>query len=298
MAGKKGAASAASNAAAVAAAASTASAQPETLEDAIKLLKSLATQFAGFATKLGVIEELNSKMDALENSLRTSRDENKKLQADLVEKVQTISSLQAGYAALEGKLNDLEQYNRQWSVRVNNIPLTSDEENNTAAIREKVYELAFRPILQGAVDAGELADLPEAEDLLELAHTLPGKQGQNKPIITRFRDRNLRSLCLRLKKAHAPRTAERGPTTRAGATGSVSGGVSGGSDPRDERGRYTFPFHEDLTRANYHKMKALGADTRVHSCWSYNGQLRYRLVNSQEVKRVQSNLMSVEAILA
>jgi chromosome segregation ATPase len=114
MAGKKGAASAASNAAAVAAAASTASAQPETLEDAIKLLKSLATQFAGFATKLGVIEELNSKMDALENSLRTSRDENKKLQADLVEKVQTISSLQAGYTALEGKLNDLEQYNRQW----------------------------------------------------------------------------------------------------------------------------------------------------------------------------------------
>ncbi len=213
-----------------------------------------------------------------------------------MEKTKTIGDLQASYATLEHKLNDLEQYNRQWSVRVHNIPLTPDKERNPISVHNKVYELALRPILQGAVEAGELDVLPDAGEVLELAHTLQGKQGQAKPIITRFKDRVVRSICLRLKKTYATRTLEqgRGTTTRTG-TGIAA---NTGGAARDERGRYTFPLHEDLTRFNYNKMKALNADSRVLSCWSVNGQLRYRLVDSQEIKKVTSVYAPVETILA
>jgi hypothetical protein len=278
-----------------AAAAAATAAQPETLEDVIQVLKTLSVQFSVFSAKMDSVENLSAKLDTMEASLKSSLADNKKLQDELVEKTKTIGDLQASYSALEYKLNDLEQYNRQWSVRVQNIPLTPDEERNPIAVRNKVYELALRPILQGAVEAGELDWMPEAKDTLEIAHTLPGKQGQAKPIITRFKDRVVRSICLRLKKTYAPRTAEQGngPATRTAGAAANSGGVV-----RDERGRYTFPFHEDLTRLNFNKMKAISADSRVFSCWSVNGQLRYRLVNSQEVKRVSSVFSSVEAILA
>jgi prefoldin subunit 5 len=288
---KKGATAA--TAAAASAAATTA--QPETLEDVIQVLKMLSAQFSVFSNKMDMVENLSSKLDTMEASLKSSLADNKKLQEELVEKTKAVGDLQASYAALEHKLNDLEQYNRQWSVRVHNIPLTSDEERNPIAIRNKVYELALRPILQGAVEAGELDSLPDAKETLELAHTLPGKPGQAKPVITRFKDRVVRSICLRLKKSYAPRTAEqgRGSAARTSGPATNTGGVV-----RDERGRYIFPFHEDLTRLNYSKMKAISADSRVLSCWSVNGQLRYRLTNSQEIKKVTSVFNSVEAILA
>ena len=281
--------------AATAAAAAPAVSQPETLDEVIQVLKTLSTQFAVFSTKMDMVENLSNKLDAMESSLKSSLADNKKLQEELAEKTKAIGDLQSSYAALEYKLNNLEQYNRQWSVRVQNIPLTPDEERNPMVVRSRVYDLALLPILKGAVEAGELDRLPEASELLELAHTLPGKQGHAKPVITRFKDRIMKSLCLRLKKQYAPRTAEQGRGTAAGAG---ARGASGGGPVRDERGWYTYPFHEDLTRHNFNKMKALGADTRVQSCWSVNGQLRYRLVDSQDVKRVTNINSSVEAILA
>jgi hypothetical protein len=104
-------------------------AQPEKLEDAIKLLKSLTTQFASFAISSARSRKC-PKIYALEGS----------------------------------------------GVQVNTIPLTSDKQKNTMAIRNKVYKLAFRPIRQRTVEAGKLADLPESVDLLEQrAALLPGQ---------------------------------------------------------------------------------------------------------------------------
>jgi hypothetical protein len=44
-------------------------------------------------------------------------------------------------------------------------------------------------------------------------------------------------------------------------------------------------------------MKQLQADPRVHACWSSGGSLRYRLVDSNIIKRVQSVYASNDDIL-
>jgi hypothetical protein len=61
--------------------------------------------------------------------------------------------------------------------QVNTIPLTSDKQKNTIAIRNKVYKLAFWPILQRVVEAGKLANLPESVDLLERSMGMLPEQG-------------------------------------------------------------------------------------------------------------------------
>ena len=287
-------------------------------DDTATLIKAMAAQFTQF----------NKKIDNMEAKLTTSLEENKKLQKELREKTKVIEDLQHSYSSLEIKLNTMEQYNRSWSVRILNIPLTNEEERNPFLVREKVYRLAFHPILVGAMADGVITYMPSAGELIEMAHILPGKAGSHKPIIARFRDRILRTICLRLKKAYAPRSDKPGgPSTgsmerdsaAAGGVGAVggggvtdvdsgAGGGGGGSRSGGARGGgggtrsggagwHAFPFHEDLTVLNFKMMKAIGADKRVQSCWSINGQLRYTLVNDSEIRRVVSVFDNLTTIL-
>jgi hypothetical protein len=107
-----------------------------------------------------------------------------------------------------------------------------------------------------------------------MAHPLPAKAGANKPIIVRFFNRNIKSLLFRHRKEFAKMIAL-----------------------ADSKTKYMYPFVDDLTRDNYLKIKKLQADERVHSCWSSGGSLRYKLVNSDTIKRVQSIYMSNDDIL-
>jgi hypothetical protein len=45
-------------------------------------------------------------------------------------------------------------------------------------------------------------------------------------------------------------------------------------------------------------MKALAADDRVSSCWTANGVIKYKLADSQEVRRVSNVLDTVDTILS
>jgi hypothetical protein len=83
-------------------------------------------------------------------------------------------------------------------------------------------------------------------------------------------------VCFRLKKEFATR---------------VKGDIG------DKRPRYAHPFYEDLSAATFKKMKELQADPRVDSCWSINGQLRFRLSGSEVVKRVNQIMDPVESII-
>ncbi len=103
---KKKAAEAAAAAAAAAANQSSSDDEPETLEAAIGLIKSMAAQFSVFSAKI----------DNIETKLTAALDENKKLHKELTEKVKIIQDLQTSYTGLEQKINNLEQYNRAWSV--------------------------------------------------------------------------------------------------------------------------------------------------------------------------------------
>jgi hypothetical protein len=113
-------------------------------EDSNTILKALAAEIALFS----------ANMDKMDAKLTASLDANKKLQAELKEKTKIIDDFQTSYAGLEVKLNNTEQYNSSWIVRISDVPLTSEEERSHNLIQEKIYKLVFLPILTGAKEAG------------------------------------------------------------------------------------------------------------------------------------------------
>jgi hypothetical protein len=157
------------------------------------------------------------------------------------------------------------------------LPLSPADEENPFRLAETVYDKVFLPILQGALSKDLIPRIPNCEQLLERAHVLPAsKPGATKPIICRFLNRDYRAVCFRLKKEFATR-----------APGESS----------EKRPRYAHPFYEDLSAATFKKMKEIQADPRVESCWSINGQLRFRLTGSDAVKRVNHILDPLDSII-
>ncbi len=90
---------------------------------------------------------MDSTLASLDAKLSEVLEENKTLKADIKNRDKTIEELGAGYSSLISRCNDLEQYNRAWSVRVFNIPLSEEEEKDSIATKDKAYDLAFLPIL-------------------------------------------------------------------------------------------------------------------------------------------------------
>jgi hypothetical protein len=187
----------------------------------------------------------------------------------------------AEISGLHQRLNAVEQYNRSWSIRVNNVAIPPEDESDSKKVMETVYSKLIHPILAGAHQKGAIDAVPSLHAAIETAHILPGKPNSAKPIIVRFTSRHLKQTLFTFKKEFSPKIPP-----------------SSSSTPSPRGPRMMFPFYEDLTRDSFLKMKALAADQRVTACWSVGGQLRYRLVTSPEiVRRVKSVYDSVDTIL-
>jgi hypothetical protein len=130
---------------------------------------------------------------------------NTKLDALLSENADLKKLIAARDEEIEGlklHVNDLEQHNRSWSVRILGFPLTPTEEKSSLLVRDKVYSTVIRPILEGAAKEGDLQHVPaKANEVIEMAHPLRAKDGAIKPIIVRFFARETRALVFRHKKA-------------------------------------------------------------------------------------------------
>ena len=95
----------------------------------------------------------------------------------------------------------------------------------------------------------------------------------------RFYSRNIRSLCFQFKR-------DQKQTRGEGERGSEA-----------NRGRFTYPLYDDLTKATLYKMRAIQQDERASACWTVNGRIHYKLCNSESVKKVQSILDPLDVIL-
>jgi predicted nuclease with TOPRIM domain len=180
------------------------------LADLWRLLKSQGEQLASICAKVNQMDQIETEVRNVKTIVESLREENKSLRAALKLKDEELTDVQSSLTTLEQKLNNLEQHHRGWSARVLNIPTTEEEESDPDVMIQKVYSLALKPILEGAVREGRLKVVPSAEQVLEMAHVLPGKPGYNKPIIMRFFSRNIRNLCFQLKKDFAEREQPRG----------------------------------------------------------------------------------------
>jgi hypothetical protein len=221
--------------------------------------------------KLATVENLPAQIASLKAMLEASKKANEDLKEELKSKDSEITDLKL-------HCNSLEQYNRSWSIRINGLAVTSEEETDASRMKKKVYNSLLLPILSGAVASGDLPSIPPVESVLETAHVLPYTANQTKPIICCFINRDLKAIIFRHKKEFAPRE-------------------TGESGPRGRSSRYLYSFFEDLTWTTIMKMKALAADERVATCWTSNGNIRYKLVDSQVVKKVNWVLNPVDKIL-
>ena len=237
--------------------------------------KQLEDIIAGLNVKL---EKMERKLDALDSLPGTVARLEAMLEASYAENSSLKKAMEFKEKQMETmalKLNSMEQYNRSWSIRVNGLALTSEEEKCSEAVKRKVFHNLLLPMLNAAVDNGDLADVPSPDSILENAHMLPAKDGV-KPIIARFFARSVKGLMFRYKKEYAPREE---PATA------------------DRPGRYVYPFYEDLTSLTFKKMRAVAAHPDVEACWSVGGQLRYKLKGNSTVKKVVCVTDTVENII-
>ena len=182
------------------------------------------------AEKLAHITSKLEKLDKMEQTMEEIKAENR-LRAALSAKEEEIQSL-------NHRLNELEQYTHGSSIRLLNVPLTSDEEQNNSAVADKLYTLVLLPLLEGAVESGAITNIPMRDQLIEKAHILPSKSGEHKLIIARFYNQELRAVCFQHKKDYASRVQASSATER----------------DKERAGSYCFPFYEDLTKANFTMM--------------------------------------------
>ena len=262
--------------------------------DIFRLLKSQSEQLSALTSKMEKVDQIESEVKSIRTLMVSLTEENKELRSALKEKDSQLSDMQDSLNTMESKLNSLEQHHRGWGARVLNIPLSKEEEGSPEATIEKVYRLALFPMLEGAVRTGKLQSIPRADQVLEVAHVLPGKAGQPKPIIMRFFNRNMRNLCFQLKRDFATREAASGGGTRGGRSSGGGGGAGGGSEGA---GRFKYPLYDDLTQLNLAKMRAISQDDRVQACWTVSGQIKFKLKNSETIKKVSSIHDDLDTIL-
>jgi len=298
-------------AAAAAAAAAAAIAQSSSDEEGDlsmkEMMHSMMSQLSTLNKRMDKVDNIEKDVKSLHTLFEDLKAENRQLKTEAKVMDKKLQDMNSKCNDLEDKVNRLEQHHRGWSIRVLNLPVTEAEEKDPFGVINKVYTNVLLPILSGAIDRKLLGTLPSAHDLLEVAHVLPAKSGSTKPIIARFYNRNLRDLCIRLKKDFAPRETGRTSQWSDGAFGGTSqgrtsqGGASGGTSVGEEpngKGRYMFPFHEDLTRATFLKMRAIAKDERVKSCWSIKGQIKFTLESKpNDIRKVNSIFDSLDDIL-
>ena len=229
------------------------------------------------------IDNLSTRLAHIESILKVTQAENNFLKKELADSNQESNQLKA-------KLNSLEQHHRSWSVRVTGLKIPAEDEFDSNMVKVHLYEQLLKPILEGAVSKNILPTLPTACEVIERAHILPAKDKATKSVIARFYCRDMRQLIFKLKKEFAPKE-KAGATTRSSST-------TGEGPSRPLAARLKYQIYDDLTKVNFQKMKAIGADTRVDQCWSANGQIKFKLVGSQTVKSVKSVFDSIDTILS
>jgi hypothetical protein len=224
-----------------------------------------------------IIKSYAARFDKLEKLLTDTRKENSALRTALTAKETKIRKLQE-------KLNNQEQYVRGWSIRILNLQIPADEATQPELVMGHVFSRVLEPIFKGALAKKLIPSIPSPHSIIKTAHILPAKKDAINPIIVR----NIRNMLFLLKREFAPR-APAGAATGAGAN-------TRGAQ-RAEGGCFAYPFFEDLTRVNFDKLRAISNHPDVQSCWSVGGSLRFKLKDSDTVRKVKSVFSTVDDIL-
>jgi hypothetical protein len=103
---------------------------------------------------------------------------------------------------------------------------------------------------------------------------VPNKKNDKCPVVLAFHSRLFRSLLFKYRKEAAPTTNTEGKI------------------------KPTHPFFEDLTTATFSLYRSFHSSPDVQSVWSMNGQIRFRMKDSEFVHKVQSLSDTVDSFKA
>jgi len=170
------------------------------------------------------------------------------------------------------QINACEQALRSNSLRIIGLPVTKASTNSD--IIDSVYENILLPILSTAKEKGEIESFPTKRFLIDNAFTIPSKSNTSSPVIVKLSSSTVRSLIFSYKKDVLPST----------------------TDPASGRSRPRFGIYEDLTAANFAQFKAISEDPRTTAIWTFNGQIKYRMKDTDTIFRVRSLQDTVDSL--
>ena len=227
------------------------------------------------------LDEQAARFEKLEAILAATRDENADLKTKLLNRDCEILELKT-------RINNVEQHSRSSCIRIFKLQIDGDEKD-PIVVAQEVYHKLLGPIFQGAVEMKRFRYLPTADQCIVTAHILPGKDNKIKPILVRLVSGHIRTLIMQLKKDFAPKA----PLLKSAASKAPAPGAAGSPRPPPQ----LYSVFEDMTKDAFQLMRALSSHERVHSCWCSGGQLRFRLVDNENIMKVQSIYDSIEKII-
>jgi outer membrane murein-binding lipoprotein Lpp len=214
------------------------------------------------------INDIESTVKSMDTTVKSLVQENQALRADLAArdvKIQTLTD----------QLNRLDQSSRSNSLRILGLPITT--QSPTSRIIDTVYKEILLPTLESAMQAG---DIPENAVLspyaiISNAFAIPAKNSNSSPVIVKLNSELIRSIVFKHKKAALPTHL----------------------DTATNRVRNTYSVFEDLSPATHAQFRAFQDDIRVKSVWSYGGQVRFKLQDSETVYKAKSLSDTFESIV-
>jgi hypothetical protein len=221
--------------------------------------------------------EMNNKLSSLMEEVHSLTSALKQVKSENAQLRETVQQQADEIADIRNEINERELHARSWSIRVVNLPLPQGQETNNRTAMETVYKELVVPILEGARASGEISTIPPIDNIIEVAHILPGKTTK-KPIIVRFHSRFWRSLLFKHRREHAPRE---------------DAATSSGSRPP----RMKYSFFEDLTRATFKQLKKIQADERTEAAWTVSGIIRFKVAGDDTIYKVSNIYDTVDDLI-
>lgn len=217
------------------------------------------------------LAEINKKLDRLpqlETAMAELKADNVTLRTELQKRDATIEKLQ-------DQLNRCDQATRSTSMRIVGLPISSTTLQHE--IPEIVYQKIIRPIIEHAISKDELPPtaIPFTHLIIDSAFSIQSKKNTAATVIVKLSSQFIRTLIFRHKQDALPK--KRNITLN--------------------KDQCIYGIFDDLAPTNYQHLRSLADDSRVKSAWSFNGQIRCRLHNSEDILKVRSLSDTVDSLI-
>jgi hypothetical protein len=236
-----------------------------------ELFENMSKKLDAMQAQLGKL----SKLDTLEDSVNQLLKENSALKQEVSTISAELKKKDEAIQILTDQLNRCDQDSRCKSLRIIGLPVTAN--STPDAVVNVVYQHIIQPVLQAAVSKGEIQDtaIPDKHFLIDNAFVIPTKKGSSPPVIVKLASQFTRNLIFRLKKDALPKSLH----------------------PETHKERCQYAIFEDLSPGNHALLRSFNDDKRVKSALSYNGQIKFKLLNSETIYRAKSTNDTVDSIV-